>query len=49
MLAAETVAAAFTHHHAVTLRLEVVMPVIDRGREMWKLNTSKLDDEKGEA
>ena len=42
--AVETVAAAFTDHHAVMLRLTVHIPILRRGRGMWKVNTALVDD-----
>jgi hypothetical protein len=43
-IAEETVAAAFTDHHAVKLRLALDIPILRRGRGIWKLNTSLLED-----
>ena len=34
---------AFTDHFAVTLRLNLDIPIFRRGRGTWKLNTSLLD------
>jgi endonuclease/exonuclease/phosphatase family metal-dependent hydrolase len=41
----ETVAAGFTDHLAVILRLSVEVPIIRRGRGLWKMNTSLFDEE----
>ena len=41
----ETLAAAFTEHLAVILRLSVEVPIIQRGRGLWKMNTSLFDEE----
>ena len=43
-IAAKTVVAAFTDHHAVTLRLALDIPIIRRGRGLWKMNSSLLGD-----
>lgn len=43
-IAAETVAAAFTDNHAVTLKLDNDVPILRRGRVIWKLNTALLND-----
>jgi hypothetical protein len=39
----ETVAAAFTDHLAVILRLSVDVPMMRWGRGLWKPNASLLD------
>ena len=41
-IATEIVATAFTDHCAVTLRLNLDIPIFRRGRGMWKLTTSLL-------
>jgi exonuclease III len=40
----ETVAAAFTDHLPVILRLSVDVPIERRGRGLWKLNASLLEE-----
>ena len=44
-LGVETVAAAFTDHLAVILRLSVEVPIIRRGKGLWKMNTGMFDEE----
>jgi hypothetical protein len=41
----ETVAAVFTDHLAVVLRLSVDVPILRRGKGFWKMNTSILSEE----
>jgi endonuclease/exonuclease/phosphatase family metal-dependent hydrolase len=41
----ETVAAVFTDHLAVILRLSVNVPMVRRGRGLWKLNATLLEEE----
>jgi hypothetical protein len=41
----ETVAAAFTDYLAVILWLSVDVPMVQRGRGLWKLNASLLEEE----
>jgi exonuclease III len=41
---AETVAAAFTDHHAVMLKLTIDIPILRRGRGRWKMNNALLED-----
>jgi hypothetical protein len=43
-LGAETLAAAFTAHLAVALRLSIEAPVQTHGKGTWRLNTSYLRD-----
>ena len=40
----ETFAAAFTDHMAVLVRINLMIPVIHRGRGRWYMNTTPLDD-----
>jgi hypothetical protein len=40
----ETQIAAFTYHHAVILRLALHRPLQLRGRGLWKMNYSLLQD-----
>jgi hypothetical protein len=42
---AETVAAAFTDHLAVLIRLKLTAPNMHRGRGRWRMNTTLLNDE----
>ena len=41
----ETLAAAFTDHLSVVMRLSVDVPVVRRGKGFWKTNTSILRNE----
>ena len=41
----ETVAEGFTDHLAVILQQSVKIPIIRRGRRLWKMNTSLLGEE----
>jgi len=41
---AETIAAAFTHHLAVLIRIKLATPIILRGSGRWCMNTSFLKD-----
>jgi len=41
---AETIAAAFTDHLAVLIRVKFATPIIFRGRGRWYMNTSLLKD-----
>ena len=43
-IAAETVVAAITDHHAVVLKLDADVSTFRRGRGIWKRNTSLLTD-----
>jgi len=40
----ETIAAAFTDHMAVLVRINLMIPFIHTGRGRWYMNTSLLDD-----
>ena len=40
----EIVAAAFTDHHAVMLRIAVYTPILRMGRGRWKMNTAMFRD-----
>ena len=40
-----TVAAAFTDHLTVVLRLSIDVPIVRRGKGFWKMNTSILSEE----
>jgi exonuclease III len=40
----ETIAAAFTDHLAVLLRMAMTTPFIHRGRGIWRMNISYLND-----
>jgi hypothetical protein len=40
----ETVAAAFTDHLAVVLRLRVDIPILRKGRRLWKMNTPFIEE-----
>jgi len=48
-IAAETVVAAFTDHHTVTLRMAVDVPIIHTDRGMRKLNASLLHNAEWKA
>jgi len=41
----ETVAAAFTDHLSVVMRLSVDVPIVRRGKGFWKMNTVILSEE----
>ena len=41
---AETIAAAFTDHLAVLIRLKLTAPNVHRGRGRWRMNTTLLND-----
>jgi hypothetical protein len=41
---AETIAAAFTDHHAVTIRMTLDTQGITRRNNSWKMNTTLLDE-----
>ena len=41
----ETMAAAFTDHLTVILRMSVEVPIVRRGMGFWKMNISILDEE----
>jgi hypothetical protein len=43
-IAAGTVVAAFTDHHAVTLKLDVDVSYSRRGKGIWKLNIDLIND-----
>ena len=45
-LGIETIAAAFTDHHALMLRLAVDTPVLRMGRGRWKMNTAMFRDKR---
>jgi len=45
-LANEIIAAAFTDHHAVLLRLAVDTPILRMGRGRWKMNTAVFRDKR---
>jgi hypothetical protein len=40
----ETVAAAFTDHNAIILRIAIDTPLPTRGRGYWKMNTNLLQE-----
>jgi hypothetical protein len=40
----ETVAATFTDHLAVVLRLTVDIPILRRGRGIWKMNAAFVEE-----
>jgi hypothetical protein len=40
----ETMAAAFTDHLALILRISIKAPIVRRGRASWKINSSLLDE-----
>ena len=40
----ETIAAAFTDHMAVLVRINLMIPFIHRGRGRWYMNTALIDD-----
>jgi len=42
---AETIAAAFTDHLAVLIRLKLPTLITHRGRGRWRINTTLLNDE----
>ena len=41
----ETVAAAFTDHISVVMRLSVDVPIVRLSKVLWKINTSIISDE----
>jgi hypothetical protein len=41
----EVLAPAFTDHMAVVIRLATDVPLLDRGRGMWKMNASLMEEE----
>jgi endonuclease/exonuclease/phosphatase family metal-dependent hydrolase len=41
----EVLAPAFTDHMAVVIRLATDVPLLDRGRGMWKMNVSLMEEE----
>jgi len=43
-LGVETVAAAFTYHHTVILRLTISAPLTKRGRGYWRMNVAIMSD-----
>ena len=45
-LVIEIIAAAFTDHHALLLRLVVDTPVLRMGRGRWKMNTAMFGDKR---
>ena len=45
----EIVAAAFTDHHAVKLRIVVDTPILRMGRGHWKINTAMFPDVSGQV
>jgi len=44
-ISAGTVAAAFTDHLSVAMRLSVNVLIVRRGKRFWKMNTSILSEE----
>jgi len=40
----DTLVAAFTDHLAIVLRIESSDPILIRGRELWRMNTTILDE-----